>query len=513
MQMSRRQILLIITGFLILSWLGASTVLFLFIKHKKGYDVIKFTEVTLPWNWSELRPKWGDYFVEKGIELHEQGQWDQAFYFIRVGVSKSPANLEGRLALADLLFQANDVIQAVRVLEAGLEHASKEEAFWAKLIRFLEYYQADQEIIRILSRGLKEDLVPDSQIEAATAALAKAYFHQAEYEEAVELIKDSNTISNQLVRSQILWDQGLEFLAIQNLESLNTMFPNQREVVPLLTRFYKDSGEREKALKLARITYLGNPYSIGAAVNYFRILDKDAPQEIDRFLVRVPEIYDNQDALFLLANFLSEKGFIAQLTTVIEQAGATFADSPLIWFLQVESLVNGSDFEGAASLLEAPPETINNLIPLHRILFQSLALTTYYAQGQDDKGRLAMQQLFVSGHIRPATLLRLTRKLIELDRPEEAGRVVQFLLKQNPGNQSALAELIRIDLRTQRTAQAIAQSRSLIENKTMPYQLVEELVTYLVEDRQLYHAEGAELVEQMLDALTPSKKRQLLEVL
>ena len=47
----------------------------------------------------------------------------------------------------------------------------------------------------------------------------------------------------------------------------------------------------------------------------------------------------------------------------------------------------------------------------------------------------------------------------------------------------------------------------------MPYQLVEELVAYLVEDRQLYHAEGAELVEQMLDALTPSKKRQLLEVL
>ena len=162
---------------------------------------------------------------------------------------------------------------------------------------------------------------------------------------------------------------------------------------------------------------------------------------------------------------------------------------------------------------KTPPENINNLIPLHRILFQSLALTTYYAHGQDDKGRLAMQQLFVSGHIRPATLLRLTRKLIELDRPEETGRVVQFLLKQNPGNQSALAELIQIDLRTQRTAQAIAQSRSLIENKTMPYQLVEELVTYLVEDRQLYNAEGAELVEQLLDALTPSKKRQLLEVL
>ena len=513
MQISRRQISLIIVGFLVFSWLGASTVLFLFIKYKKGYDVIQFTEVALPWNWSELRPKWGDYFVEKGIELHEQGQWDQAFYFIRVGVSKSPTNLEGRLALADLLFQANDVIQAVRVLEAGLENTSQEEEFWAKMIRFLEYYQADQEIIRILTRGLNEDLVPDSQKQPATAALAKAYFHQAQYEEAVALIKDSSSISNQLVRSQILWDQGLEFLAIQNLESLNTMFPNQREVVPLLTRFYKDSGEKEKALRLARMTYLANPYSIGAAVNYFRILGSDAPEEINRFLDRVPEIYDNQDALFLLANFLSELGFMDQLKTIIAQAGSSFGDSALVWFLRVESLVNGRDFDGAAKLLEDPPENINNLIPLHRILFQSLALTTYFAQGQDDKGRQAMQQLFVSGHIRPATLLRLTRKLIELDRAEEAGRIVQFLLKQNPGNHSALVELIRIDLMTQRTAQAIAQSRTLIENKTMPYQLMEELVTYLAQDRQLYHAEGAELVEQMLDALTPSKKQRLLEVL
>ena len=182
-------------------------------------------------------------------------------------------------------------------------------------------------------------------------------------------------------------------------------------------------------------------------------------------------------------------------------------------FLQVESLVNSGDFDAAAALLENAPESINQLVPLHRILFQSLSLSTYFAQGQDDKGRLAMQQLFVSGHIRPATLLRLTRKLIELDNPEEAGRVVQFLLKQNPGNHSALAELIRIDLMTQKTAKAISQSRSLMENKTMPYQLMKELITYLANDQQLYHSEGADLVEDMLGTLTPSKKIQLLEVL
>ena len=513
MQISRRQIAIGLVAFLLLSWIGGTAALFLFIKHKKGYDAIEVTDILLPWKWDDLRPKWGDHFVDKGIELRDQGQWDQAFYFLRVGISKAPSNLEGRLALADLLFQANDVTQAVKVLEAGLDYAEKQEDFWAKMIQFLQYYQADKEIIRILSRGLEEDLLPESQMNVATSALAKAYFHQAQYEDARALIQDSNAISNQLIRCQILWDQGLQSLAVQNLESINRMFPNQREVVPLLTRYYNESGEKEKALRLARLTYLGNPYSIGAAVNYFRVLGEGAESEIDKFLARVPEIYDNQDALFLLVNFLSEAGFVEKLNEVIDQAGPDFANSPLVWFLGVESMVNAGEFDAAAKLLENPAESVNSLIPLHRILFQSLSLTTYFAQGATDKGRVAMQQLFVSGHIRPATLLRLTRKLVELEQPEEAHRVAQFLLNQNPGNQAAMAELIRIDLMTDRTSQVISQSQPMVENKTMPYELMKELIVYLSSDRQLYHTEGAELVKQMLDTLTPTRKQELLEVL
>ena len=121
-------------------WLGASVSLFLFVKYKKGYEAIQFTDVAMPWNWKELRPKWGDYFIEKGMEHQANGEWNQAFYFIRVGVSKSPKNLDGRLALSDLLFQANDIIQAVQVLEGGLKYASQDKVFWEKMIRFLQYY-------------------------------------------------------------------------------------------------------------------------------------------------------------------------------------------------------------------------------------------------------------------------------------------------------------------------------------------------------------------------------------
>lgn len=120
-----------------------------------------------------------------------------------------------------------------------------------------------------------------------------------------------------------------------------------------------------------------------------------------------------------------------------------------------------------------------------------------------------MQQFFVSGHIRPATLLRLAKKLIEINQPLQAGRVLQFLLKQNPGNHAALAELIRIDLMMQRTTTVLTQSQTMVENKTMPF----ELITYLSADHQLFHPGSSELVNEIMETVTPSKKKLLLEVL
>lgn len=185
----------------------------------------------------------------------------------------------------------------------------------------------------------------------------------------------------------------------------------------------------------------------------------------------------------------------------------------MVWFLGVESLINGQAFEEAIDWLKKPPESINQLIPLHRILFNSLSMTAYFARGSDDQGKLAMRQLFASGHIRPATLLRLAKKLTEINRPREAGNVLQYLLRQNPGNQAAQAETIRIALMTGHTLRAIQDSLAMLEGNTMPFSLKKELLAYFGRDRQLYRENATDLVGNILDTMAPSKKRQLLEAL
>ena len=513
MQLRPKKILGILAGLAFVLWLGASSGLYYFIQYSKGYDAIRFTDVAIPWNWSRIRPKWGDYFIEKGLRHLEAREWNQAFYHIRLGVVKSPGNLEGRLAMADMLFQANEVVRAVQVLEAGLEYAAQNELFWKKMIRFLEYYQADRVIIRILEKGLDENLVADSGLATAQAALAKAYFYQADYAKAREVIGRAPSISNRVLRSRIHFDQGLEELALAELEALHTTHPNHREVVIHLTRLYRQLGEDGEAVALARHTYLSNPYSVETAVNYFDALGPEANSEIERFLERVPEIYQDEGSLFELLNYLAEAGEPDLQTIILERAESSPARAPIIWFLALEARINGGRYEAARAMLAHPPETINLRIPLHHILFHSLSLTNAYALGVDDEGDIALKELFSAGHIRSSALLRIGQKLLEIGRPDRAGDITAFLLKQNPGNQPALVCQIQVDLMLGDTQAVLSQSKDMMGGKTLPFKLKREIVRHLASDENTFVTEAGEMVKRILDTLAPSKRVQLLQSL
>ncbi len=513
MQTRPKRILGILAGLALVLWLGASGGLYYFIQYSKGYDAIRFTDVAFPWNWSRIRPKWGDYFIEKGLRHREAGEWDQAFYFTRLGVAKSPGNLEGRLAMADMLFQANEVVRAVQALEGGLEYASRNEAFWEKMIRYLEYYQADRVIIRILEKGLEENLVPDSGLATARSALANAYYHQADYAMAVEVIGRAPSISNRVLRSRIHYDQGLEDLALAELEALRATYPNHREVVTSLTRLYRQSGEGDKAVKLARQTYLGNPYSVETAVNYFGALGPEAKPEIERFLERVPEIYRDQGSFYELLNYLAEAGEPDLQSLLMDRAEPSTAQSPLMWFLVLEASINGGRHEAARAMLAQPPKTVNLRISLHHILFHSLSLTNAYALGVDDEGDVALKELFSAGHIRPSALLRIGQKLLDIGRPDRARDITGFLLKQNPGNQPALACQIQVDLMLGDTQAVLSRSKGMVDRKTLPFKLKREIVRHLASDEKIFVPEAGEMVGRIMDTLTPSQRVQLLESL
>ena len=66
---------------------------------------------------------------------------------------------------------------------------------------------------------------------------------------------------------------------------------------------------------------------------------------------------------------------------------------------------------------------------------------------------------------------------------------------------------------TGNTEKAIELSKPMVQNKTMPFYLIRELATNLASDDQLYHAEAAILIDEILDTMTPADKQKFLEIL
>ena len=83
------------------SWFGVSGGLYLWFKYNKDFDTVSLSGmIALPFRIDEHRKEMGDYHVKKGLELLEDKKYSAALRLLRLGVARSPGNLEGIEVLA-----------------------------------------------------------------------------------------------------------------------------------------------------------------------------------------------------------------------------------------------------------------------------------------------------------------------------------------------------------------------------------------------------------------------------
>ncbi len=459
-----------------------------------------------------MRPRWGNHFIEKATKYADQGKWDQAFHFARIGISKAPDNLEGRILLTNILFQANLIDRAVHVLESGTPYFQSNETYWKRLIEILLYYQVDGEVIRIIQNGLNENSIPDSQLNNATTALALAYYNQANYTEALATIKGNPILKNKILRTRIHFDSGLESLAIMELEALDKQHPNNKKIIPLLTQLYIESGKHQKGHQLARDSYLKNSYSIEATLNFLNTLDdkQEIQHELKRFIERAPEIYQNESALIQLLNFLAEKALPTLLDELLSNAPIHTRNSPIVWFIKIEAQLNTGEFNNALTSLQNPPTFVNLNSPTNNTLHCSLRLSALSGSEQSEEATKQLQELLDHTHIRPATLLQLSQKLCELNHPIVAEKIIQYLLKENPGHHQARVQLIKINILLEEHEKALQLSQEMLERGVLPFKLKEALVLEYSSDYTLRKQREIVMLGRILETLTPTRKQEML---
>lgn len=116
---------LIATGLALLFavYLLAVTALFLWWSRQPANQVGWIDLALAPVRWETLRQKRGDTAIAAALERLRARDYAEAYYGLRVGLSRSPGHAQGRLTLARMMF-GSDPLGALKLLEDGLKQAS-----------------------------------------------------------------------------------------------------------------------------------------------------------------------------------------------------------------------------------------------------------------------------------------------------------------------------------------------------------------------------------------------------
>lgn len=152
-----RRLLLTLSVLLVAGWLTAAAGLFYWL-NRQPHNQVGWSDLALPWRWPGLRVKRGDTAVLTALDNLKTGDYANAYYNLRVGLTRSPGNVDGRLLLARLL-AGYEPARAVSLLEEGLPFARGNTRLLAGLLGLYGALQIESHGVEVID-GLLASVRP-----------------------------------------------------------------------------------------------------------------------------------------------------------------------------------------------------------------------------------------------------------------------------------------------------------------------------------------------------------------
>jgi hypothetical protein len=162
-----RRLFIGLAALVLAGWLLAVTALFFWLD-RQPHNQVGWFDLAAPWRWTGLKAKRGDTAVLGALDAIKAGDYTTAFYNLRVGLSRSPGNVEGRLTLARMM-AGYEPAQAVALMEEGLKHSPGDPEFIAGLLGFYAAFQSQSHGLDVVSGLLQA--APGQPLPAETRLL------------------------------------------------------------------------------------------------------------------------------------------------------------------------------------------------------------------------------------------------------------------------------------------------------------------------------------------------------
>ena len=489
----------------IASWISVAAALFGYFKYKKEFDEVTFTGmIALPFRMQEHRKEMGDYHIKTGLAEIKEGNYRDALRLLRLGVMRSPSNLEGRRMLAEfyeVALKRADI--AAELMLKGLDLGGIDDIDYLKqTLRVLLRHQMDEKIQQLADKYLpnEPDLTDNNRILAFGAA--NANYLRGNFDQADDYLISYNliqSIEGLLLSAQISWDRGNQIAAITKMEHSLSRFPNSEPLLMQLSRYHREMGDLDKARRYAILRNVKDPLSPAPRLELLYIYNKanDVERELRETQRMLKQFRDDESALQSLANFAADTGKIDLARRTYEEALENeFAIDPFALLL-IDSHLASKDYEGALSFSEELLKENPNWLKNRWAIFNSLRAVASYGTNRPDLGEIYLQHFIDEKNNPPQTYLAVSRRFIDTDRSQQARKILTTAYHRAPTNQQILSELIRIELELGHTENLNRLLNRLLLMRRPQMDLLVEAYEKLGSDRFIFTPDRESLLLQL----------------
>ena len=490
----------------VLGWFSLAGALYFHFKYNKEFDQVSYTKMLtlLPFGLETHRVEMGNYHIERGLSEIKEGNYRDALRLLRLGVSRSPANLEGRRVLAEfyeIALKRHDI--AVDQLLQGIELGGIQDGEYLKAtLRVLLRYQMDEDIQNLANKYLPEEPELTDINRTLAFGAANANYLRGNYDLAEDYIIDYKlleSLEGVLLSAQISWDRGSKIAAMTKMEYSIEKFPNSEPLLMQLSRYHRELGEIEEARRYAILRNVSDPLSAAPRLELLYIYNKSEDFEREQLETQrmLQQFRNDEPALQSLANFAADTGNIELARRTYEEALENEFAIDAFALLLIEAHLVDKDYQGALDFSEELLKERPDWLTLRWAIFSSLRAVASYGINRPDLGEIYLQDFIDEVGNQAQTYMAVSRRFTNIDRVQQARTILTLAYQKAPTNQKILSELIRSELSLGNTENLSRLLSRYLQMRRPQIELLTEAYNNLGSDRFIFTPDRQSLLLQL----------------
>ena len=490
----------------VLGWFSLAGALYFHFKYNKEFDQVSYTKMLtlLPFGLETHRVEMGNYHIERGLSEIKEGNYRDALRLLRLGVSRSPANLEGRRVLAEfyeIALKRHDI--AVELLLQGIELGGIQDGEYLKAtLRVLLRYQMDEDIQNLANKYLPEEPELTDINRTLAFGAANANYLRGNYDLAEDYIIDYKlleSLEGVLLSAQISWDRGSKIAAMTKMEYSIEKFPNSEPLLMQLSRYHRELGEIEEARRYAILRNVSDPLSAAPRLELLYIYNKSEDFEREQIETQrmLQQFRNDEPALQSLANFAADTGNIELARRTYEEALENEFAIDAFALLLIEAHLVDKDYQGALDFSEELLKERPDWLTLRWAIFSSLRAVASYGINRPDLGEIYLQDFIDEAGNQAQTYMAVSRRFTDIDRLQQARTILTLAYQKAPTNQKVLSELIRSELSLGNTEDLSRLLSRYLQMRRPQIELLTEAYNKLGSDRFIFTPDRQSLLLQL----------------